>query len=291
VASRSGSRNARLVVVGLVALSLAIITVDYREGATGPLAAMGRSAQAFMAPLQQAVTSGTRPVGDFFSGLAHLPSLEQDNQELKEQVATQQAEMAAYGQVQLQLQQLRDLLGLKQSLSPDTVPAVVISNGLSNFHYTITIDKGSDDGVQMCQPVVTGSATSPRLVGQVVSVSPISSEVRLLIDRDFAVAGELATSNETGLVVGQGEQDLQMQGIPTGTTFPQGDAPEYVFTVTYDIRGQHGRYPPGLLIGQVSSVHEASNALETDVSVKPAVDFSALEFVLVMATSAPEGCA
>lgn len=291
MASRSGTRNTRLLVVALVALSLAIITVDYREGATGPLAAMGRGAQAFMAPLQQGVTSATRPVGNFFSGLAHLPSLEQENRDLRDQVAALQAQAAAYGQTQQQLQQLRNLLGLQQSLSPDSVSAVVISNGLSNFHYTMTIDKGSDDGIRMCQPVVTGSPDAPMLVGQVVSVSPISSEVRLLIDRDFAVPGQLATSKVTGLVAGQGDEDLQMQDIPPGTKFAEGDTPEYVYTVTYDIRGEHGRYPPGLLIGQVSSVHEASNALDTDVSVKPAVDFSALEFALVLQTNAAEGCA
>jgi len=291
VASRPGPRNTRLLVVGLVALSLAIITLDYRQGQSGPLAAMGRGAQAFMAPLQEAVTSATRPVGDFFSGLAHLPSLERENQDLQDQVTTLQTEVSTNAQLQAQLQQLRDMLGLKSSLSPEAVPAVVIGNGLSNFHYTVTIDKGSDDGVRVCQPVVTGSASSPRLVGQVISVTPISAEVRLLIDRDFSVAGELATSSQTGLVVGQGDQDLQMQGIPTGTTFPEGDTPEYVFTVSYEIAGEHGRYPPGLLIGQVSSVHEASNALETEVSVKPAVDFSALEFVLVLKTNASEGCA
>ena len=291
MASRSGTRNTRLLVVALVALSLAIITMDYREGATGPLAAMGRGAQAFMAPLQQGVTSATRPVGNFFSGLAHLPSLEQENQGLRDQVAALQAQAAANGQVQQQLEQLRNLLGLQQSLAPDSVSAVVISNGLSNFHYTMTIDKGSDDGIRMCQPVVTGSPDAPMLVGQVVSVSPISSEVRLLIDRDFAVPGQLATSKVTGLVVGRGDEDLQMQDIPPGTKFAEGDTPDYVYTVTYDIRGEHGRYPPGLLIGQVSSVHEASNALDTDVSVKPAVDFSALEFALVLQTNAAEGCA
>ena len=59
----------------LVAASLAIITLDYRQGDAGPLAGMGRAAQTFMAPLQEGVTTVTRPVGDFFSGLAHLPSL------------------------------------------------------------------------------------------------------------------------------------------------------------------------------------------------------------------------
>jgi rod shape-determining protein MreC len=290
VASRPGPRNTRLVVVGLVALSLAIITLDYRQGDAGPLAGMGRAAQAFMAPLQEGVTTATRPVGDVFSGLAHLPSLERDNQDLRAQVADLQGQVVINGQAQAQLQQLRDLLGLQTSLDPGSVPAVVIGNGLSNFDYTITIDKGSNDGIAVCQPVVTGQADAARLVGQVVSVTPISADIQLLIDRDFAVAGELATSGETGLVVGRGEGNLDMQGVAPGTTFPDGESPEYVFTVSYEVRGQQGRYPPGLLIGQVSSVHEGSNALETDVSVTPAVDFSALEFVLVLQTPASGGC-
>jgi rod shape-determining protein MreC len=291
VAARSGPRNTRLLVVGLVALSLAIITLDYRQGQSGPLASMGRAAQAFMAPMQEAVTSVTRPVGDFFSGLAHLPSLERENRGLKDQIASLQAQLAAGTQRDASYQQLLAVSGLKSSVYPNSLPALVIGNGLSNFHYTITINKGSDDGVRACQPVIAGSATSPRLVGQVVSVSPISSEVRLLIDRDFAVAGKLATSGETGLVQGQGTDDLQMLNIPPDTTFPEGDTAENVFTISYQIEGQHGRYPPGLLIGQVSSVHAATNALQTDVTVKPAVDFSSLEFVLVLQTNAAEGCA
>jgi rod shape-determining protein MreC len=281
VSSRSGSRSARLLVVGLVAASLAIITLDYRQGDAGPLASMGRAAQTFMAPMQKAVTSATRPVGEFFSGLAHLPSMARENQDLKEQVATLQTQVSGDVQRQAELQRLYDLLGLQTSLDPAAVPAVVIANGLSNFDYSITIDKGSNDGVKVGQPVVTGSAESPRLVGQVVSVTPISSDVQLLIDRNFNVAGGLATSGETGLVTGQGDQDLTMSDIPNGTKFPESQ-PEYVFTITYDIGGQHGRYPPNILIGEVSSVHEGSNSLDTDVSVRPAVDFSALEFVLVL---------
>lgn len=289
--SRSGHRNTRLIVLGLVALSLAIITLDYRQGDSGPLAGLGRGAQAFMAPMQRAVTSATRPVGDFFSGLAHLPSLERDNEALREQVTILQTEAAVNAQRLSELQQLRDLLGLRSSLDPEAVPAVVIGNGLSNFDYTVTIDKGSADGIAECQPVVTGSASAPRLVGQVVNVTPISAEVQLVIDRSFAVAGQLSTSGETGLVVGQGERDLELQGIPPGTSFAEGVDPEYVFTVSYEIHGQEGRYPPGILIGQVSSVHEGSNALETDVSVQPAVDFSALEFALVLQGPASGGCA
>ena len=67
----------------MVSISLAVITLDYREGEDGPLAGLGRIALATMAPLQEAVTTATRPIGDFFSGLVHLPSVEKENERLR----------------------------------------------------------------------------------------------------------------------------------------------------------------------------------------------------------------
>ncbi len=278
-------RGTRLLVVALVSLSLAIITLDYREGSTGPLAEAGRWTQTTLAPLQEAVSTVTRPVGDFFSGLAHLPSLERENTDLKNQLADLQADAAGRANVEEQLQTLTDLLGLQQQLFPEGVAALVIANGVSNFEWSITISKGSDDGIEVDQPVVAGSAITPRLVGRVTQVTPNSATVELLIDQNFAVAGRLSPTRATGLVQGRGEQDPEMDGIPQDTGIElNGDQPVQVFTMSYEINGQHGRYPPGILIGEVSSVIQSTNALETAVTVRPAVDFSALEYVLVMKT-------
>jgi rod shape-determining protein MreC len=287
VATRSGPRNTRLLVVGLVVASLAIITVDYREGSSGPLADMGRAAHTFMAPLQEAVTNATRPVGDFFSGLAHLPTLSRENADLKTQLADVQARLAATAQIEAQNQELLDQLHLK-TLYPTAVPAVVIANGPSNFSYTITIDQGSNAGIKENQPVVTGSQDGARLVGIVVSVTSNSADIRLLIDPAFSVAGKLATSGETGLVQGNGNQDLTMQDIPSGTKFPPTGTQEPVFTVSYHIGDQHGRFPPNILIGTVSSWYEGTQP-DDQVSISPAVDFSSLETVMVLQTADGSG--
>jgi rod shape-determining protein MreC len=272
-------------VVALVVASLTIITIDYREGDSGPLAAMGRTARTFMAPLQEAVTNATRPVGNFFSGVAHLPSLAQENTNLKAEVADLQARINATSQIEAQNLELQNLLNLKQSLTPPSVAAVVISNGMSNVNYYITIDRGSNDGVRVNDPVVTGSQDGARLVGIVVSVTPISADVRLLIDEGFSVPGRLATSGETGLVVGNGDQDMTMQDIPSTTKFPSGTSTESVFTITYSVGDQHGRFPPNILIGTVSSVIQGGVEPDATVSVRPAVDFSSLEAVLVLQTA------
>lgn len=283
--TRQRPRSTRLLVVVLVSISLAVITLDYREGQTGPLAGLGRTALAAMAPLQEAVTRVTRPVGDFFSGLVHLPSLENENQRLQIANDALRAQIAAGTDLKSQVAQLSDLLGLKGSLAPTSVPAVVIANGLSNFRFTITINKGSVDGVAMDQPVVTGSAQAPILVGRVVSVSSISAEVQLIIDRSSAVAGRLSVSHETGLVEGQGDGDLRMSLVTPGTLV-QGD--ETVVTQGYEVSGQRGLYPPGLVIGQVSHVIPGPDDLQEFVTVRPAIDFSGLEFVLVLQTSRGE---
>ncbi len=275
-----------MLVVGLVAASLAIITLDFREGESGPLAALGRGAQAFMAPLQEGVTTATRPVGDFFTGLAHLPSLARENQDLQRQLQELQARAATSDATAQRLAQVSDLLGLKEHLYPSSVPGVVIANGYTNFDYSITIDVGANQGINPGQPVVTGTVGSPLLVGIVTSVTSISADVELIIDRDWAAAGQLSTSKVIGLVTGQGDQDLKLEDVPLGTKFPTGDQPEYVFTVSYEAAGHQGLYPPGLLIGQVSKVYESDNALSDQVSVSPVVDFASLEFVLVLATDA-----
>ena len=284
--TRQRPRSTRLLVVILVSISLGVITLDYREGQDGPLAGLGRVALAAMAPLQKAVTTVTRPIGDFFSGLVHLPSLESENQQLQDDNAALRAVIARQPDLGNQVQELADLLGLKESLAPESVPAIVIANGLSNFRYTITIDQGSAAGVEIDQPVVTGSADAPILIGRVVAVSLVSAEVQLIIDRNSAVAGRLTISHETGLVEGQGEGDLRMSLVVPGTTI---EGNETVVTQGYEVNGQRGLYPPGLVIGQVSQVIPGSSDLQEFVTVRPAVDFAALEFVLVLQTQRAGG--
>ena len=277
--TRQRPRATRLLVVVLVSISLAVITLDYRQQ-DGPLSALGSSTKAAMAPMQRAVTNVTRPVGDFFSGLAHLPSLSKENQELKDELAAAHAEDAVNDLIQVQNEELQGLLDLRATLDPEPIAAVVIANGLSNFEWTITIDKGSNDGIAKDQPVVTGSAEAPMLVGRVVQVSPDSADVRLIIDRESAVAAVLKDTREAGLIHGQGDADLRMTDVEPGTV-TEGDV-EQVFTLGYEVTGQPGLYPPDLLIGQVSRTVPADNATEEFIEVRPAVDFATLQFMLVL---------
>ena len=264
----------------LIAASLAIITVDYRAGDEGPLAAAGRAVNSAIAPLQDAVSSVVEPVTDFFSNLAELPSLASRNDALQAQVDDLKTAQLLNGELKQQIESVERILGLQQTMSR-TVAARVIASGVSNFEWTVTIDAGSNDGIDENMAVVTGDETGPRLVGKVISVTPESSVVQLLIDRDFVVPGKLSTSQEAGTVEGRGAEDLRMELLGPGIEVSATE-PESVVTLGYQVNGQQGLFPPGILIGTVSRAFSEPDGVDSFVTVRPAVDFSTLQYVLVM---------
>ena len=281
MALRSRARSTRLLVVTLVSVSLVTITVDYREGDEGPLASLGDGALAVVSPLQEVVSKVTHPIGNFFSTLFRLPSIRHERDVLRERVDALETQLAETRADQARLAELEGLLELEESLGPkiETTAAQVIANGVSNFEWTITIDKGSGEGITENMPVVASGG----LVGHIVRVSPSSSVVQLIIDPDSFVAGRLDVSRQTGLLSGERGDDLRMSLVdPTVEVMPD----ERVVTAGYQIPGvAQSLYPPNVLIGSVSRVLSEDNALEKLVTIRPAVDFSTLNLVLVVLSS------
>ena len=278
MALRSRARSTRVLVVALVSISLVTITVDYREGTDGPLASLGDGALAVVSPLQEAVSKVTHPIGNFFSTLFRLPSIRRDRDVLRERVDTLETQLAEGRADQARLGELEALVGVQESLGIriETTGAQVIANGVSNFEWTITIDKGSSDGIHENMPVVASAG----LVGHVVNVGTSSSVVQLIIDPDSSVAGRLDVSRQTGLLSGEGPADLQMSLVePTVEVAPD----EHVVTAGYRIAGvAESLYPPNVLVGTVSRVLDEDSATEKFLTVRPAVDFSSLSLVLVV---------
>ena len=278
MALRSRARSTRVLVVALVSISLVTITVDYREGTDGPLASLGDGALAVVSPLQEAVSKVTHPIGNFFSTLFRLPSIRHERDILRERVDMLETQLAEGRADLARLDELEALLGVQESLGNriETTGAQVIANGVSNFEWTITIDKGSSDGIHENMPVVASAG----LVGHVVNVGTSSSVVQLIIDPDSSVAGRLDVSRQTGLLSGEGPADLQMSLVePTVEVAPD----EHVVTAGYRIAGvAESLYPPNVLVGTVSRVLDEDSATEKFLTVRPAVDFSSLSLVLVV---------
>jgi rod shape-determining protein MreC len=267
----SRPRNTRLLVVSLVMASLLTITVDYRGGERGPLEAAGQGALQVVVALQSAVSKVVHPIGSFLSGIAHIGSLRTENERLKaenERLKAQQSKTISDKRI---IQEQNELLKLREDLQFKGVAGRVVGESVSNFEWSVTVNVGSADKVKVDDPVVSGDG----LVGHVIDVAPQACKVQLIIDPDSAVAGRLASSGETGLVVGERSKPLTMDLVNSDAKVVINDQ---VVTSGY----QSGLYPPEIPIGLVSHVFSRPGSLTTTIELSPAVDFSALEYVLVV---------
>jgi rod shape-determining protein MreC len=151
----------------------------------------------------------------------------------------------------------------------------VVGKSPNIWYSTVTIDKGSPDGIRVNDPVVNAEG----LVGKVVAVEPDGAQVNLITDSTMGVSARIGTSNATGIVqpkVGA-PNDLLLQYLPSGAQANEG---EYVVTSGTVAGPDDSLYPPGLLIGQVTSVNEES--AYKSVNVHPIANLHNLDVVEVL---------
>jgi rod shape-determining protein MreC len=271
MAVRARARSTRSLVMLLVLASLVTITVDYRQGRSGPLASLGRGALTVIAPMQEAVSKVIRPIGDFFGTLAELGSIRAERDRLLDELSELRAREITDTALAQDLAELQALFDLREGLNLPMTGARVIASGVSNFEWTVTIDKGSNDGLRIDLPVVTGAG----LVGHVIEVTSGTAVVQLILDQGSTVAGRVLGSEVIGAITGNGENDLEMRFVD-----PDDEISPASQVVTAGYEG--GLYPPAIPIGEVSRVRADEGALEQFVRVQPYVDFSSLDFVGVV---------
>jgi rod shape-determining protein MreC len=169
---------------------------------------------------------------------------------------------------------LQQLLDLREQSGLATTGAQVIAGSATPDFRTVTIDKGRRDGVR----AYTAVLAAPGIVGCVVTPSRGTAKVQLLVDRNAAIAGLVERSRAQGIVLGTGEDLLRMEYLAATADVKQGDV---VLSSGID-----GIYPKGFTIGRVERVERAGTAIKA-AYVRPAVDFAALEEVLVVQGSQP----
>jgi len=215
------------------------------------------------------VFGGVRGVWD---GYFDLRNVKQENDRLKDQVS--QLEL------QLQLQQalarrgaeLEQMLQLRQTTSLKTLAASVIAGDATGYFKTVTIDRGSSNGLQHDMAVIS----SRGVVGRIVETPSIATaKVQLLIDRSTGAGGIIERSGVGGFVQGTavGDPPLRMDYVTNLADVKVGDR-----VVTSGIEGM---YPQGFLIGHVETVTQGAG-LHKEIRIRPVVDFRALQSVLVV---------
>lgn len=268
LAKRQAAVYVTLIVVSLLLLALS---------STAPLLELRRGIGFAMAPVQEVLRTGTQQVTSIFAAVSQIEQLRQENADLSRRVDELEIANSQLQIIKDQNEALAALLEVRSALAQQTVAAEVISRLINDQERVISLDKGSDAGIRVDDPVVAGGGA---LVGQVVEVGPNFSRVMLLSDTRFVVAGMLESSRATGDVRGQLDRPLSMEGIAATETVVLG---ETVVTAGIDLGGDiRSPFPKGLLIGTVGDINRSPNQVVQSALVAPAAAFDRLDYVLVI---------
>jgi rod shape-determining protein MreC len=235
-------------------------------------------------PMLEAVTFGTfaevqRGSSALVGGLrtswgdyVALQSVRDENEQLRQEVARLRIALQQERAAAQQARTLEGLLNLRSQAQMETVAAGVIAGSASPDFRTLTIDKGSSDGIRADMAVIAPAG----VVGRIITPSTRAAKIQMLIDRNAAAGALIERSRAQGVIEGTGG-DLRLNYVSSAADVVRGD--------TVVTSGIDGIYPKGFVIGQIESVERGSGTFGT-IIVRPAVDFSSLEAVLVV-TSPP----
>jgi len=221
------------------------------------------------------VQRGTMSIIDgvrgLWSGYIALQQVQQENTALKQEMQTLQIKLQQERAEAQRTDNLRQLLELRERANLDTVAAEVIAGAASPDFRTVTIDKGSSDSLETDMAVISPAG----VVGRIILPSRRASKVQLLIDRNAAAGALIERTRVQGVVVGIGDGMLHMQYVPGTADVKTGD-----LVVT---SGIDGIFPKGFVIGTIDHADRGAGAYH-EIVIRPAVDFSRLEEVLIVRT-------
>ena len=215
--------------------------------------------------------SGVRTVWNRYGGLRNV---EVENVDLKRRLEAVQIELQQQRALADRTRGLARLLDLRDRSNLRTVAADIIASGASPDFRTLTIDKGKNEEVQPDMAVISADG----VVGRVVVPSARAAKVQLLIDRNAAAGALIERSRAQGVVKGSGNDLLDLEFVSEAADVVAGD-----LVVT---SGIEGIFPKGFTIGRVDTVEKSGPAYKR-ITVKPSVNFSSLEEVLVVLTPTP----
>jgi rod shape-determining protein MreC len=279
--SRSSALKRRIVIGGLVLLSLVLITVSFRstalDGAQGTVAGILR-------PFEVAADRVARPFRDTIGWTRGLIRAKNENKKLRSQVEVLrqrviQDESAVQENVRLKAQ-LR-YSGPASISDFGKVGAAILTNPQSPIDQSVTIAAGSGQGVAPGNVVVDPSTGG--LVGTVDRVWANVARVTLLLDGQSAVtASDLTYPAAVGVIKrgGGGSDVLVLDRVSKDAFVGVGDS--VITAGTLGKGALPSKFPHGIPVGTVSSASNTDVNAFKNVQVEPLVDFSALQSVIVL---------
>jgi rod shape-determining protein MreC len=250
----------------LTALLILIISMAGRKEFTAP----HKFGLEVIGPFQAAIARVSGYLDGFWEKYIALLDVREENEQLRQELLQYKVANIEYREAVATNVRLQKMLEFKESLPPPTLTAEIVGKDPSLWFRTLTINRGSSDGVQKGMPVVSAGGA----VGQVLTSSPNYSKVLLAIDPNSAIDVITQNSRVQGIVKGLGRDAYPMHYVLKSARVEKGD---YVLT-----SGLGGVFPKGLMVGTVAEVKKSRRGMFQNIEIEPAVDFSQLEHLIII---------
>lgn len=263
----------KVAVVLLVVVLGVLIGTGIRSGLAGPLA---DGTGSLKMPVQKAAAALIDWIESIYGDIYEYDRLVEENNSLRGQIAELQERARDYDEVAAENARLRELMNLREKHEDfQYESAKIVSWDSSNYSSAFNISKGSNQGIELGDSVVTEYGA---LVGQITELGETWATVRTLIDVSTNVGALIGDTGSSGMVVG--DFTLMQQGqtrvtyLSSGSQIFQGDE---VLT-----SGAGGSFPAGLIIGEISAIMSEAGGQTTYGVVEPACDLGTLAQVFVI---------
>jgi rod shape-determining protein MreC len=278
---RKQVRRRRAVLVLLVAASLTLLSLYYREGTGGPLHGVEDVVSTIFGPIQGGADRALKPARDFVNWFGETFDARGENAKLHDEVASLRDQLAQSQTTQHESEELSRLNELTSGgIVPDgtePVTARVIGRSPTVWYSTVTIDKGTSAGMRTDDPVVAADG----LAGKITQTTPNTAQVTLITDADSAVTARVLPGGSTGVVepnVGNA-RDLQLDYIERGSDINEGDM---VVTAGFSTGDLGSIFPPGIPIGRITDSSLEEQQAYQRVHLSAFADLRDMDFVRVL---------
>lgn len=209
-------------------------------------------------------------VQDVLSVIPNVIELKRENAVLRQLAVNLSDEVNRLRDARLENLRLRATLGLKEQSRFKLVAADVIGKSLHLLRNTMTVNVGERDGIEIDMPIISESG----LVGKVIATSPKYAVGQLMLNKDFRASAKVQRSRVDGIIVWDGGDYVKLKNVAKTLETKEGDV---VVTSEYS-----SVFPRDIKIGIITQITEKPGSLFKEITIKPSVDFAALEQVFII---------
>jgi rod shape-determining protein MreC len=266
-------RDAAIVIV-LLAIPFFFLRANMKKPEN--LNAIDRAFLRVSAPIEFAASSIARGISNLASDYVYLVDVKKDNERLAYDNARLRENVHRLEQQQIENQQLRRLLQLREATPGDTVSAQVVGKDINEFFRAtrVVLDRGSRN-IRPHMPVIAPDG----VVGAVLHVTGDAVDVQLAVDAQFGIDVEDERTRARGFVRGTGDPARYACKVEMVDSRDEVETGDLLVT-----SGKGKWFPKGLPVARVTKVVKRELGRDQEVEASPTVSFSRLDEVLILVT-------